>query len=335
MANDKLILWKPLYKTTVVLYILVFILAFPAPKIATLLLFAIIAIWSRVPALMTQFTKDVEVVDFTTVTITIYFGPLVGCIFGSGIIAFTRLFGPTEPMDYTVRDTICFFIGAFVVALVYKLTGGHIMITMFSMTFIRYTVYPILGLFFNPGALVLDIVILSISLPIAIVSNVLLVKIFGDSFDKIFAHGASLNWGLFAFVTLIIAVIFVISKFMDKEEEKRLALEPETPKEQQQLDLGIIGTLAHAPEPHESLFILVDIQDIPDLLRATKKLFNGFLVALFFLLIALTQYQAGFKLAWWQYTILALGLYFLIDLTYKVLYKYLVKTKRQFAHNRM
>ena len=336
MTVDKLILWKPLYKTTMVLYVLVFLLALPAPKVATLLLFAIIAIWSRVPALMTQFTKDVEVVDFTAVVITIYMGPFIGAIFGSGIILFTRLFGPTEPIDYTIRDAICFFIGAFVVAAMFKITGGNVLITMFSMTFVRYTVYPILGFIFNPGALFLDIVILSVSIPIAIISNLLLVQIFGDSFDEIFAQGAVLNWKLLIFVTIVVGVIFVLSKFLDKEEEKRMIHEEKTQyyvKQDGPLDLGMVGSLAHAPEPHESFFILHDIQDQPSLLKSTRKLFNGMLTTIIFTIVAVINYQQGKINSVFDYIILAIGIYAIVQLTYNVIHKYFVKKKRQNSAN--
>jgi hypothetical protein len=323
VVATKLVLWKPLYKTTIVLYLLVLLLAFPAPIAATVLLFAIIAIWSRVPCFISEFTKDLEIVDFTTVVVTIYVGPVVGALFGSGIILGTRLFGPTEMLSYTIRDSICFFFGAFAASFMFAVTGGNVLVTMFSLTFVRYTLYPVLGLLFSPGLFVLDAIILSVSAPVAIMSNLFLVKVFGNSFDTMFEAGATLNWWLFLFVTVIIAVFFIVGRFMEKEEQKRMSHEEE-PKEEY-LDLGMVGSLAHAPEPHEAFFYFFDVGEVPTFLRTTKKLFIGFLTAALFVFIVVPKYQAGLVTSIWHYLLLAIGMYLGLSIMYDVLDKYLVK----------
>lgn len=317
MALEKLILWKPLYKTTIVLYVLVFLLMIPAPQIATLLLFAIVAMWSRIPALMTIFTKDVECVDFLTVIIAIHMGGLTGAIFGSSIILFTRIFGPTEDLDYTIKESVCFFAGAFVSLGVFKLTG-NVTITMFSFTFIRYTLYPCLTLVTQPGKVFMDLVILSVSAPIAVFSNLLLLRLTGPALDRIFAKGAIVSWELLLFVTAIIGGFFLVSKFMAREEEKRIAKEGETAAE-----------LPGVPEPHEALFSMLTIGPVSSFFRVTPNLFKGFAVTILFVLILIRSFQSAEGINLLSGIILFFGVCIAVEALHWSLDKYLVKHPRQ------
>lgn len=326
MAIEKLILWRPLYKTTVVMYCLVFLLALPAPKIATLLLFAIVAMWSRVPAVMTMFTKDVEVVDFFTVMIALNMGPLIAGIFGFSIIFFTKFFGPSEPWDYTIRDALAFFVGGFTTVAVYAITGQNITITMFAFTVVRYTMYPILGLLINPAGVFYDVFLLMLGAPVAVISNLLLLNTIEPTLNKIFAKGTVVSWELFVFVTLTILIIFLFSKFLDKEEAKRMTYEQKPQKQEEQT---VVSGLAYAPEPHEAFFMLFDVEKHPMLLSVTKKLFVVFITGCFFFLIVVANYTQG-GLGLFELIVLPLALYFLIYILYSLLDTYLVKKNKQF-----
>ena len=331
MASE-LILWKPLYKTTVVLYVSIFLLALPAPQLSILALFALIAVWSRVPALMTLFTKDVEVVDIFTVMTAVYYSSWVGALFGSGIILFTRLFGPTEPLDYTIKESICFFVGSFTAPVVYYITNGNLTITMFSFTFVRYTLPMVISLLINPGALVLDISLVLMNGPTMIMFNLFILNVFGDFFSHVFEKGAVLNVSLLAVATGIVGVIFLFSRFLEREEQKRMAQEIVAPSDRQ-LDLGMAGSLALAQEPWEAFLELFSIQEESVIVKITKRLFSVVItIILSFFLIA-TNYNSGKQASIFVYIVVIAGIFALVYLTTTVLEKYLLKKERQFPAN--
>ncbi len=322
MALENLILWKPLQRTTVVMYLLVLLLAFPAPKLATLLLFAIVALWSRVPAMMTMFTRDVEVVDFFTVIISLNMGPLIGGIFGAGLILFSRIFGPLEDLDYTFKESICFFVGAFFSYYVYALTGANVMITMFSFTFVRYAFYPVLDLLATPNKVFLTLIILTVSAPVAVVSNLLWVNLFGDALNRIFEKGAVLSWELLLFVTSAILVFFFVSKFMFREEQKRV----ETRGEGDDFATGLLAV----PEPHEALFSVLTLPELGSFFYITPALFQGFMSISFFVLILVASFQQKISMSLLQMAVVFVGVYCLIKGMTWFLGRFLQKTRASF-----
>lgn len=304
MALENLILWKPLQRTTVIMYLLVLLLAFPAPKIATLLLFAIVALWSRVPAMMTMFTRDTEVVDFFTVIISLNMGPLIGGIFGAGLILFSRIFGPLEDLDYTFKESICFFVGAFFSYYVYAWAGANVMITMFSFTFIRYAFYPVLDLITTPNKVFLTLIILAISAPVAVVSNLLWVNLFGDALNRIFEKGAVISWELLLFVTGAVLVFFFASKFLFREEQKRV----ETYGVGDDFATGLLAV----PEPHEALFSVLTLPELNSFFYITPALFQGFMTLSFFVLILVASFQQKLPMSWLQMIVVFVGVYCLV-----------------------
>ncbi len=314
MALERLILWKPLQKTTLVMYALVFFLALPAPKLATLLLFGIVALWSRIPAMMTMFTRDVEVVDFFTVIIAINMGGLVAALFGSLLILFSRIFGPLEDLDYTIKESVCFFVGAFFSLAVHNLFG-NVMWTMFSFTFIRYGFYPVLDLVTTPGKVWLTVIILVVSAPVAVISNLLLVNLFGDALDAIFAKGAVLSWELLLFVTAVIAGFFFVSKFLFREEQKRV----------ESYGGDFAESMASIPEPHEALFSMFTIPDVNPFLYVTPNLFKGFMTVILFILVLVAGFQTGVTVNWVQMVFLLVSIYAVLSSVIWALNKTVVK----------
>lgn len=307
MALENLILWKPLQKTTILLYAGVLLLALPAPKIATLLLFGLVALWSRIPAMMTMFTKDVEVVDFFTVIIALNMGPFIGGIFGTGLILFSRIFGPAEDIDYTLKESICFFVGAFFSYGVFHWTGANVMITMFSFTFIRYAFYLVLDLVTTPNKVFLTLIILAISAPIAVISNLLWVNLFGDALNRIFEKGAVVSWELLVFVTGAILVFFFASKFLFREEQKRV--------EARGGDDGgddFATSLLAVPEPHEALFSVLTLPELGSFFYITPALFQGFMTVSFFVLILVASFQQKISMSVLQMVVVFVGVYCLI-----------------------
>ncbi|MBD3163734.1 hypothetical protein GF323_00880 [Candidatus Woesearchaeota archaeon] len=99
-ANVQYILCNSLYKVTLVIYALIIFFWLLDPSISTILLFALISLWSRVPAMATNFTKDVEIVDFFTVMIAINLGGIAGGLYGASIMLISRFLGPVEEIDY-------------------------------------------------------------------------------------------------------------------------------------------------------------------------------------------------------------------------------------------
>ena len=98
---NEIILWKPLKVVSFIIFILV-ILLIPVSKFAAMVtLFALICLWSRIPCLVSMYTKDLDVIDFFVVMLGIHVGGVFGGIFGASVMMFSRIFGPNEWFVYT------------------------------------------------------------------------------------------------------------------------------------------------------------------------------------------------------------------------------------------
>ena len=204
----EIIRFEALKWTTLAMFVVSVILIFVHPIAATILMFSIVCLWSRVPALISAFTKDLEVIDFFTVYVALSMGGWVGGLFGAANMLFSRLYGPLEWPWYTVKDAISLFICGLATPIVYTWTGGNILITMYSFTAIRYASYLILTVFLEPGALMLEIGICSVSVFVAILSNTITVSIFGAVISSILDTGLQVNLTLIGFIIAILGLAF-------------------------------------------------------------------------------------------------------------------------------
>jgi hypothetical protein len=215
----EIIRMRPLKIATAIMFVLSLGLIPFHPLAATLLMFSIICLWSRIPALISAFTKDLEVIDFFTVFIALNIGGVAGGIFGAANLLFSRLFGPLEWPYYTVKDAISIFAGGFLSPIVFVYTND-ILITMYIFTLIRYALYLLLTVLIEFEALLLEVGICAISIFVAFASNTITVSVFGSVIDSVLQTGLQVNLTLIGFVAAIV-ILMSLSKILLVIEQRK------------------------------------------------------------------------------------------------------------------
>jgi hypothetical protein len=209
---NELVLWKPLKITTIVMLVFVVILLPFSGFWAVMMLFAIICLWSRVPCLLSMFTKDLDVVDFFVVMLAINVGGVCGGVFGIFIMLFSRIFGPNEWYLYTIKDGISIMICGFLTPWFYAMTGS-VLYTFYIFTMLRWILFLLLTIVLEPEAMGLELSLCSIGILKSYVYNTFIAKTFEVPLAKVFEGGVHFSFGLFAVTLAIIAVCLSIGKF--------------------------------------------------------------------------------------------------------------------------
>ncbi len=218
---NQYVLWKPVKIVSLITYILIF-LVFPFSDFwATIMLFGLIAFWSRVPAMISMFTKEVEVLDFFTVMLALHVGGLFAGIFGAGIMLFSKLFAPNEWYLYTIKDAISFFVCALITPLVYVASGSTI-ITMYVFMVVRFSVYMILTVAIEPECIMLELGLCSAGLLVGGIYNTFVMKSFEGFVAPMLAEGVKFNMSLFIIASLIVGIFYLISKVAKWLETRRM-----------------------------------------------------------------------------------------------------------------
>jgi hypothetical protein len=218
---EEFVLWKPIKVVSVILYALIIII-FPFNGFwATILLFALICFWSRIPAMISVFTKECEVIDFFTVILALDVGGFFAGVFGASLMMFTRIFGPREWFPFTVRNTVGMFLGGVLSPLVYEMCGSTL-ITMYSFTAIRYVTLIVMCAIFEPEFLMLEIGLSFTNGISAYISNTFLVTLFAKPLAEVVADGAVFDMKLFLIATLVIGGFYAASKVAKWLEVRRM-----------------------------------------------------------------------------------------------------------------
>jgi hypothetical protein len=215
------ILWKPVKIVSIIIYSVIFIF-YPFNTFwATILLFALIAFWSRIPCLISPFTKDFEVVDFFTVMLAIHVGGIFGGIFGATILLFSRVFGPNEYILYTVKDSICLLVGGILTPFFFSMTGSALY-TIYLFTAVRYAGYLILTLLIEPQFFMLELGYCAAGIGVAYLSNTLIMKLFEAPLSNAFEGGLHFDITIFLFATLVIFFFYGASRFAKWFEQRQV-----------------------------------------------------------------------------------------------------------------
>jgi hypothetical protein len=221
---NEFVLWKPIKVVSVIMYSLV-LLMFPFSQFwATIMLFALICFWSRIPALISMFTKEFEVIDFFTVMIAIHVNGLFAAVFGAFLMMFTRIFGPREWFIFTVKNSIGIFIGGLLTPLFYSLTGSALY-TMYCFTIVRYILLIITTIIIEPEYLMLEIGISSVAIFMAFFLNTVIMKTFEPVLNRVMASGVVFDWSIFFFATIVIGFFYAssrIAKLLEARRQKRI-----------------------------------------------------------------------------------------------------------------
>ena len=212
------ILWEPFQ---VICYLLFFFIVILYPfnsKAATILLFWYISMWSRIPTLVSDFTKDFDVLDFFTVIIAVNVDSIFSGVY-AGLFAFslwtiTRIFGPDEPLAFTITESVAFFFAGFLTPIVYHFTGHNLLVTMLTFTAIRYLgIFIFVAIFFK-NFIIYTTISLLCGIPIAFIMNKVVIKLFAPFFSTVFETGLKFNFPLFLFGIILTIGAYYIPKYM-------------------------------------------------------------------------------------------------------------------------
>ena len=191
--------------------------------LSAIFMFAVVGLWSRVPAFLSSFTKDTEIVDFLSFVVSISLGGLAGGLFGFSVMIFSRIFAPLEYAGYAAKDAVSLFVAGNAAPLLFFLTGGNMFLAMYGFTAVRYIIYIVLTAVFEPEWLSMELGYCFIGIFTAYISNTLMISVFGDFATNILKTGLGFNFSIFVLVSItlffaFLAKIIEILKFGKKEK---------------------------------------------------------------------------------------------------------------------
>jgi len=205
--------WAIIIPTTIVLYVLtILFLPFNA-VMATIMLFSLIAFWSRLPAgcIMEPFPVMyfMDFVDIFCIIIAIYVGPFEGAVFALVWNIYPRLAGAFRPWLVFFKDGASQAILCLFMPLTYTITGS-LVTTVLVFSIVRLFLYLAFSLVMPTRPLVEQIIHIFIAGFIVALINVFYAKIFGDFFTDLLKKGATFSWILFLIATIIILAFAII-----------------------------------------------------------------------------------------------------------------------------
>src|SRR3989338_3187202 len=117
------VFWKPLYYTSIGMFVLSLILFPFSPKWSIITVLALVTVWSRIPGFVHFIFNKLALNDLFALIVAANAGWLVGGLFGVFGIMFSRLFGPDEWMPYSIRASIAVFVACAAMPLILNFTG--------------------------------------------------------------------------------------------------------------------------------------------------------------------------------------------------------------------
>ncbi|MBI2545361.1 MAG: hypothetical protein HYW22_02055 [Candidatus Aenigmarchaeota archaeon] len=205
---EDLVLWKPLYYTSIALFILSLVL-FPFNSqwsIVTILL--LLSLWTRIPGFIHFIFNKLAMNDMFTLIIAANMGGLAGGIFGAFTMVFSRLFGPNEWMPYTIRATVALFVGGLSVPLIIASTGGVNTLALYLFEGVVYAVFYIQVLLFWREEIGIEIGLLPIVIFFDFFLTGWLVGAFGQTLSDMLTKGLTSGWPFIIFSGIILFYIW-------------------------------------------------------------------------------------------------------------------------------
>ncbi len=217
------IFWPLVFAFTGICYSLLLLFLPFNQAAATVMLFAIISFWSRLPGVGIPHPFYVlymaDFVDFFSLIIAINVGGLTGGIFAFSINILSRLSGVYPDWITVSKDAIAQFFVCLIIPFIYIAIGGDIFLSMIWYSVLRMFMFFPLRILPNkypfPQAVV-NIILGGIGV---LIVNAAYARLFGGYFDSLLQGGFRFNWLLFLFVTAVI--LYVGLKVMGRKPKKR------------------------------------------------------------------------------------------------------------------
>jgi len=239
-------------------------------QFATILLFTIIAYWSRLPGVGIPhpffIIYSMDFVDFFTMLIAVNVGSFQGAIFTIFCNLASRASGTFPKWDAVLLDALFQSILCFICPIIFSITG-NLLFTMLCFTVLRDVMYFLVWFIYPRWGFAYHIMLTIVAAVTIITINTFYTKLFGDFLFQLLEKGVKFNWILFLFTTIVI-LIFYISVFGLSKRKK---------KKKRRLLKKIITTVKHVPEesypnkisPEKDVFVSAD-KELEDFSRIKK-----------------------------------------------------------------
>jgi hypothetical protein len=201
---EDFVLWKPLYYTSIGMFILSIVLFPFSSKWSIITILALVTIWSRVPGFIHFVFNKMALNDLFALIVAVNAGWFIGGLFGIFGIMFARIFGPREWMPYSIRESISVFVAAASVPLVLTITGGFNVMTFYLYEGILYLTYYLLVWFFWREETGLEIMLFPIVVLFDFFLNATWIRLFGNAISNMMNQGLSSGWPIIVFAGLVV-----------------------------------------------------------------------------------------------------------------------------------
>ncbi len=222
--SSRTIRWGALYFTSLAFFALILLFSVLNPLLATVLSFALLALWSRIPCMTNDITKDLEVIDLFTILLAINIGRFWGGLFGFSLMLFSRFYnkgesgGYSETPLYTVSDALLLFLVGLFAPEIYALVGNSLVFSLYVSTAIRYVLgYSFLAVFF-PSEFFYWFRLIIPALATAYAANTLAALVLGDYVSGLLKNGLSVPWGL-ALLFFVVLAVATLLRFIGKHAQ--------------------------------------------------------------------------------------------------------------------
>ena len=219
------LVWPLVLVTTVGLYLLILVTLPFNQQFATVLLFTLIAYWSRLPGVGIQhpffILYQMDVIDIFMILIAINIGVAPAIMFIWFTNNISRLSGTFPDWSGVIQDSKLLTIIAVFVPILNAITGGNLLIII--------TIYSI----FRPiGFFLFNFIWPRMSWPQRIITslvaggevfviNAFYAKLFGGFFDRLLGKGVAFYWPLFIFATVVIFTVYIAFYGVDSLSPKK------------------------------------------------------------------------------------------------------------------
>ncbi|MCK5477060.1 MAG: hypothetical protein KAI55_04015 [Candidatus Aenigmarchaeota archaeon] len=264
LKETKIMRWKYIYFLVKVFTILILLTIIISPKISAILMFALVALVSRIPSVLASPLKDSEMIDFFAVILALCVSPLFGAIFAVAIFCISTFFSSLElkPQSALINSPALFF-PCFFMPWAYAYFGGNLLYTMYVYTAIRYAIrLPTIWLV-KPDVIMISILFYTpCNLVLAYFTNTIHVFLFGTLTTKIISEGLAIDINLLILIILMIA-FFEVAKIFEKRMKNK-----KTPIDDK---FGFFPTIRSSAK---SLFFFSDKKTIRNMNKAKKDMLD-------------------------------------------------------------
>ncbi|MBT3464727.1 hypothetical protein HOD20_04250 [archaeon] len=210
--------WRMVKAITIISYIfIIFNLPFN-PATSSIILFGLIAFWSRLPGVGTPPPGDwlamLDVVDIFSLIIAINISGMKGAIFSLVINISSRVVGSFPSWISVLKDTVAQFVVCLIVPFIYNLVGQNIIVTTIWYSILRFIIVFALRVFYAESPWFFAVFAIIGAGIVQAFINSFYAGLFGNFFDNLLKSGIKFSWILFLFATV---VIFLIKYFSENK----------------------------------------------------------------------------------------------------------------------